>query len=195
MKRAGLLSTNSIRGGANRRVLQRIRETGDIFFAEADRPWILNGAAVRVSMVGFDDGSETERMLDGAPAKNINADLTGSLDLTAASRLPENADLAFMGDTKGGPFDVGPETAHELLAASGNPNGRPNSDVVRPWANGLDITRRPRGFSIIDFGTQMSLEDAALYEAPFEYVDEHVRPKREKSRSTRSEWWLHEPPR
>jgi type II restriction/modification system DNA methylase subunit YeeA len=34
-----------------------------------------------------------------------------------------------------------------------------------------------------------------LYEAPFEYVNEHVRPKREKSRTTRLEWWLHERPR
>jgi type II restriction/modification system DNA methylase subunit YeeA len=48
---------------------------------------------------------------------------------------------------------------------------------------------------IIDFGTEMGLEEAALYEAPFEHVNEHVRPKREKSRSTRSEWWLHERPR
>ncbi len=47
-KRAGLLATNSIRGGSNRRVLERIKQTGDIFFGESDRPWILNGAAVRV---------------------------------------------------------------------------------------------------------------------------------------------------
>jgi hypothetical protein len=40
--------------------LERIRKSGDIFFAESDRPWILNGAAVRVTMVGFDDGSENE---------------------------------------------------------------------------------------------------------------------------------------
>ena len=55
-------------GRSNRRVLERIRETGGIFFAESDRPWILDGAAVRVSMVGFDDGSETREILDGAPA-------------------------------------------------------------------------------------------------------------------------------
>ena len=73
-KRAGLLATNSIRGGANRRVLSRIRETGGIFFAESDRPWVLNGAAVRVSMVGFDDGTETEKTLDGVPAAAINPD-------------------------------------------------------------------------------------------------------------------------
>jgi type II restriction/modification system DNA methylase subunit YeeA len=41
----------------------------------------------------------------------------------------------------------------------------------------------------------MSLEDTALYEEPFEYANEHVRPKRENSRTTRAEWWLHERPR
>ena len=136
LKQAGLLSTNSIRGGANRRVLQRIKQTGDIFFAEADRPWILNGAAVRLSMVGFDGGSETEKTLDGTPAATINADLTGALDLTKARMLPENRGIAFMGDTKGGPFDLPPDLAGQMLAAAGNPNRKPNSDVVRPWETG-----------------------------------------------------------
>ena len=57
-ERAGLLATQGIRGGANREVLKRIKETGDIFFAESDREWILAGANVHVSMVGFDDGAE-----------------------------------------------------------------------------------------------------------------------------------------
>ena len=34
-RRAGLLATNSIRGGANRRVLQRVKEAGDIFWPGA----------------------------------------------------------------------------------------------------------------------------------------------------------------
>jgi type II restriction/modification system DNA methylase subunit YeeA len=195
VKRAGLLATNSIRGGANRRVLQRIRQSGGIFFAESDRPWILNGAAVRVSMVGFDRGDQTERVLDGAPVEEIYADLTGALDLTEAKPLRENLGIAYMGDTKGGPFDIPPDLAKQMLSATGNPNGRPNSDVVRPWANGLDITRRPRGVHIIDFGTEMGLDEAALYEVPFEHVNEYVRPAREKSRTTRAEWWLHERPR
>lgn len=56
-QRAGLIATNSIRGGVNRHALQRIKGSGDIFFAWSDEPWILDGAAVRVSIVGFDDGS------------------------------------------------------------------------------------------------------------------------------------------
>ncbi len=45
-KRAGLLATQGIRGGANREVLKRIKETGDIFFAVSDRAWVLDGASV-----------------------------------------------------------------------------------------------------------------------------------------------------
>ena len=197
-KRAGLLATNSIRGGANRLVLARIRETGGIFFAESDRPWILNGAAVRVSMVGFDDGTETEKTLDGAPVATINPDLTGALDLTEARTLRENFGIAFMGDTKVGPFDISGDLARQMLAATGNPNGRPNSDVVRPWANSLDITRRPRDMWIIDFGVGTPEEDAALYEMPFEYIREHVKPVRATARSgdrTGVSWWLHQRPR
>ena len=51
---AGLLATQSVRGGANREVLKRIKETGDIFFAISDRDWINEGASVHVSMIGFD---------------------------------------------------------------------------------------------------------------------------------------------
>ena len=186
-KRAGLLATQGIRGGANRRVLQRIKETGDIFMAWSDRPWILEGAAVHTSIVGFDDGSDTERKLDGRPVDTINANLTG------AKRLAENAGTAFMGDTKGGPFDIPGTVAQEMLE-SPNPDGRNNSDVVRPWVNGRDITDRSRGMWIVDFG-EMTSEEAALYEAPFEYANQKVRPQRERSRSTVSKWWLHERPR
>ena len=35
---------------------KRIKKSGDIFFAESDREWILAGANVHVSMIGFDDG-------------------------------------------------------------------------------------------------------------------------------------------
>ena len=192
-KRAGLLATQGIRGGANRRVLQRIKETGDIFMAWSDHPWVLEGAAVHISIVGFDDGSESDRELDGQPAPSINANLTVGVDLTGAKRLPENLGIAFMGDTKGGPFDIPGDLAQGMID-SPNPHGRSNTEVVRPWVNGRDITDRRRGMWIIDFG-DMPLEHAALYELPFEYVNTHVRPQREKSRSKISNWWLHERPR
>ncbi|MGH9783161.1 MAG: class I SAM-dependent DNA methyltransferase [Terriglobia bacterium] len=194
VRRVGLLATQGIRGGANRKVLERIKETGDIFWAESDREWILDGAAVHVSMIGFDDGTEQSRFLDARSVDRINANLTASADLTTATRLRENAGISFMGDTKGGSFDVPPDVAQSMLSAPPNPNGRPNNDVVVPWVNGSDITGRPRGMWIVDFGT-MPEKEAALYEKPFQHVLLEVRPERVRSRTTRSEWWLHERPR
>jgi hypothetical protein len=51
--------------GTSREVLKRIKESGDIFFACSDRDWILGGATVHVSMLGFDNGNEAARQLDG----------------------------------------------------------------------------------------------------------------------------------
>ena len=74
------------------------------------------------------------------------------VDLTSVHRLPENAGVAFMGDTKGGPFDVAGDQAREWLRLPANPNGRTNADVLKPWVNGMDLTRRPAGKWIVDFG-------------------------------------------
>jgi type II restriction/modification system DNA methylase subunit YeeA len=193
-RRVGLLATQGIRGGANRRVIERIKASGDLFLAWSDQAWVLDGAAVHISFLGYDDGSQTERVLDGRPVPSINANLTAGLDLTLARPLTENLGIAFMGDTKGGPFDIPPDVAYPMLDAH-NPDGRSNRDVVRPWVNGLDITRRPRGMHIVDFGTSMVREEAALYQAPFEHVREHVQPLRQGSRTTRTDWWIHERPR
>ena len=189
-RRAGLLATQGIRGGANRRVLQRIKESGDIFLAWPDHPWVLEGAAVRTSIVGFDDGSELNRELDGAAVESINANLTVGADLSVARRLKENLNIAFMGDTKGGPFDIPQSLAMNMLGQP-NPDGRNNNDVVRPRTNGKDITSRSSNTWIIDFGVDLSLEESSLYEAPFEYVNAHVRPNREESRSKIFNWWIH----
>ena len=71
-----------------------------------------------------------------------------------------------MGDTKGGPFDVAGDQARAWLRLPANPNGRTNADVLKPWVNGMDLTRRPAGKWIVDFGWTMSDGDAALYEEP-----------------------------
>jgi type II restriction/modification system DNA methylase subunit YeeA len=192
-KRVGLLATNSIRHGASRRVLERIKESGDIFMAWSDRPWVLDGANVRVSMVGFDDGKEKERTLDGERVSQINPDLTARADLTLALPLPENKGICFLGMMKSGPFDIDEKTAQYMLAAPINPNGRPNSDVVKKRLAGSDVVKRPKSRWIVDFGTGVSEADAALYELPFEYIRQHVQPIRAKARRkhTREKWWIH----
>jgi len=195
---AGLVATNSIRGGANRKVLDRIVETGAIFNAWSDEPWINEGAAVRVSLVAFgtkDNGRPV--LLDDNATSGILSDLgsygTGAGSLSAASiiELEENRATAFNGISKKGAFDVAGSVARNWLISCGNPNGRPNADVLFPWINGLDIVRRPLDKWIINFD-EMSETDAALYEMPFHHAASHVLPERSKSRSDseRRDWWL-----
>jgi type II restriction/modification system DNA methylase subunit YeeA len=195
-KRAGLLATQGIRGGANREVLKRIKERGDIFWAESDRPWILDGANVHVSMAAFDDGTETTRILDGKSVKTINANLTAHSDTTEAKPLQANYRVSFQGSQKIGAFDIQPETAFEWLAVP-NAHGRPNSDVLRPSWNGIDLTRRQRNGWMIDFGTEMSVDEAAYFEKPFQFVLEVVKPERDKNNreAYRKYWWRHGEPR
>jgi type II restriction/modification system DNA methylase subunit YeeA len=197
-KRAGLLATQGIRGGANRETLKRIKDSGDIFFAESDRPWILAGANVHVSMIGFDDGAEKSRRLDGKSVAEINSNLTATgADITTAHRIAANIDIGFMGDTKVGPFEFAEATALSLLHAT-NPNALPSSDAIRPWVNGMDVTRRPQDLWNVDFPPRMREAEAAKYEAPFEYIRRYVRPVRATARSgdrTGVAWWIHQRPR
>ena len=48
-KRAGLLATQVDSWRRESRRLVRIKKTGDIFFAGADRKWVLAGANVHIS--------------------------------------------------------------------------------------------------------------------------------------------------
>jgi type II restriction/modification system DNA methylase subunit YeeA len=197
VQRAGFICTNGIRFGANRKVLERIKATGDIFEAWADREWVLDGAAVRVSIVAFDGGHETEKHLDGKPVATIHSDLTAkAADVTTAKILTENNGIVYAGMKKHGAFDLEPAEAEAMLAKGGNPNNQPNSDVVRPILGGTDVAGRPRGKWIIDFAT-MPEEDASLYEVPFEYVRQHVKPERDTNNRAvyRELWWIFGEPR
>ena len=190
--RAGLLATQGIRGGANREVLKRIKETGDIFFAESDRDWILAGANVHVSMVGFDKGNETARVLNGKTVKEISPQLDAESKAHTAKSIEANTGISFMGITPAGAFDVAHEIALEWLNAP-NPSGKPNSDVLRPYFNGNDLTKRAREAWTIDFGVDMELEKAASYEKPFGYLSKNVKPVREQNRreAYAKNWWIY----
>lgn len=193
-RRAGLLATQGIRGGANRKVLERIKQTGEIFWAWSDREWILDGANVHVSIVGFDRGDDESKALDGREVQKINADLTAGTAAVQARQLAANRDLSFMGDTKGGLFELPFNEAFPLLFDP-NPHGRPNSDVLVPWCNGLEVTRRSRSLWIIDFPHASSEVDCAKYQQVFQLCSQRVRGARLASRSSIKDWWLHERPR
>ena len=155
-RRAGLLATQAIRFQNNRRVLARIKNSGNIFSAISDQNWVLEGANVHISIVCFDDGSDSTRTLDGEPVSNINTDLTAGANLTQAKQLAKNANISFAGDTKHGPFEIDDSTARKMLVEP-NPHGKPNRDVVRPWSIGRDINQKSSSRWIIDFGVDMPL--------------------------------------
>ena len=136
---------------------------------------------------GWDGGV----MLNGKTVTTIHADLTSGegLDLTLAKPLQANAGVAFEGTKKYGDFDIAGELARQWLKHP-NPNARPNSDVLKPWANGMDITSRSSDTWIIDFGAERSEQDSALYETPFAHVLSEVKAQRKDAK-----WWLHERPR
>ena len=188
--RAGLLATQNIRGGASRKVLDSIKESGDIYFAVSDRNWVLDGAMVHIAMVGFDSGEESRRSLDGRIVSKINSDLTAGTNLTTALPLPSNAGIGFIGSCKGGPFDLEEEEALDLLRAGGNPNSLPNSDLVRPRVNTDGLTNKRHGDWIIDTA-DLDLEAASQYERPFKLIEKRVKPLRAKNndRWLKANWW------
>ena len=192
-RRAGLLGTQGIRFSSNRRTLERIKETGDIFAAYDDLEWKPgepDSAAVHVSIVCFDDGSELSKTLNGSPASDIDARLCDAVYLDQAQSLSQNAGICFRGIEKGGPFDLTPQDSATMLADS-NPNGQPNSHVVKRYLIGSDLNGRPKERWLVDFGTMPEAE-ARLYNLPYQHCLNHVKPVRDKNKREhrRKNWWM-----
>jgi type II restriction/modification system DNA methylase subunit YeeA len=198
-ERVGFVATNSISGGNNLPTMELVAKAATIFEAWTDEPWVVEGADVRVAVVCFAKEIDVGdgKKLDGHPVTVIQPDLTSGIALGTVARLSANEGISFIGDQKNGPFDISGELARQWLMAGNNPNGRSNSDVVRPWTNGAGLVRRDEDRWIIDFGPNMPEAEAALYEAPFQHVVEHVKPTRINLRRDwhRTRWWLHGDPR
>ncbi len=195
--RCGLVSTNSIRGGKNREILDRVCTDFQIFDAWPDEEWVNEGAALRVSMTSFSPKSSGKPKIRNKEVKGIRSDLSiqkaaTKFDSSKVQKLTENKGVSFIGTQKNGPFTIPYEQAKEWLELPLNPNGRPNSDVIRPWANGQDLTRRPSHTWIIDFDDRSEVE-ASFYEEPFSHVVENVKPTRVKVRrkNHRENWWVY----
>ena len=202
--RAGLVATNSIRGGANRVVLEHIKGSGEIVEAWADEPWMVDGAAVRVSLVCFtgkERAADFPYRWDGQAVDVIHADLTAGqkdiADVTKAAILSENLSICFMGASKKAPLDIDGVLARAWLSMPVNPNGKKNTWVLKPLWNAKDVTQRPRDRWVIDFGIEMHLEEAMLFEAPFQYAATYVQPVRLRTRDdpVRKHWWRFGRPR
>ena len=195
--RFGLVSTNNIRSGSNRKVLDEITSTRRIFSAWQDESWTVDGAAVRVSIVCVTTGDESI-YLNGKAVLSIHADLTAAaISISAAKVLNSNKARSFVGVQKNGPFEIKGQQARDWLKLPRNPNGKFNSDVLRPTINGGSAVGIDPDRWLIDFGTRMTEEAASLYETPFQHVLDEVKPKRMNVRRKwhKNFWWLHGDPR
>jgi type II restriction/modification system DNA methylase subunit YeeA len=205
IKRFGLVATKSIAKGASRRPLERICDSENlaIFAAWTNEPWVLRGALVRVSIVCAGRKSDPtlgERRLNGKFVQAIAADLTEAGTTGGIARvkpLKANAGVAFQGVKLTGSFDIDGDAARRMLAAPPNPNGRPNSDVIRRLWDIDDVTGRPSDRWVIDFGPRMAEGKACLYELPFERVKKTVPSERKNIRETRvrDQFWIFQRPR
>jgi len=167
----GLVATNSIAKNTNLPVMRRITRDLAIHRAWRDEPWILDGAAVRVSIVCFARPDvDTNVQLDGRPVTSINPDLTSGTDLSNVKRMLENTGASFLGIQKSGPLDVPGELARRWMSMPLNPNGWSNASVLKPYWNGDDLAGRPRDVWFIDLPRGLHESEAALFQAPFEYL-------------------------
>ncbi len=193
-ERAGLVATNSIRGGLNRRALDKISKNGRIYEAWSDEDWVIEGVAVRVSLICFERHSNgLPALLNGHPTDKIHADLTAGInDIAKVRPLPENQKIAFQGIISYGPFDVTGEIARQWLQLPANPNGLRNNDVIKPFWTGRDIAQCREDRWIVAFEDQATEASAAFFEKPFEWVEKHVRPFRAKreNKELNARWWL-----
>ena len=172
LQRAGLVATNSIRGGASRAVLEAIVRETRVFEAWSDKPMgqrRCGGAGVAPGIRSR--GAASGLGPDGRQAQAVGADLSApsGAEMVVDTRAHRQCELerygVHSGTQKGGSFDVPGNQARAWLQLP-NVHGESNSAVLAPWINGLDITRRPRDFWIIDFGDRASEETCPFRSKP-----------------------------
>lgn len=203
---AGFVSTNSIRNGANRIVLDRIKVDLSITNAWSDEPWVNEGAAVRVSMTMFCKAPDKTGILDGRKVAEITSTLTELIhhDIATATPLSLNSKISFQGvipraevqkkkkialGLPDASFNLdGPVARKILLQPTINPS-QPMSCVVYPYWVGDDIATRPLDRFIVNF-CDKSESDAATFHEAFEAI-KNVRLNREHMEEGKDKrnWW------
>lgn len=174
LRRSGFVSTKAIAKNVNLPVLQKLAVDAQIYDAWQNEPWVVNGAAVRVSLVCFAAQEESiQRLcLNGQRVSKINANLTSGQDTSSVTKLSENAKSVFIGVQQSGPLSVDRLLAIKWLSQPTNPNGRSNAAVLSAYSSTDDIIGRPTEAFLIDFPSGLSEQSASEFEAPFEYLSQ-----------------------
>jgi hypothetical protein len=172
VRRCGLVATKAIAKNVNLPVLVRLNDAARLYNAWQNEPWVVEGAAVRVSIICFAGDRElvAPYFLNGREVDRINPNLASGLDTTSVARLRENAASVFIGVQQSGPLSVSRDQAIEWMQSPTNPNGRRNSEVLSPYASTEDVVGRPTREFLIDFPAGLSEVAASEFERPFEYL-------------------------
>jgi hypothetical protein len=198
--RAGLITTNSITQRQNRQVIADAEAAGaSVAWAIADHYWNdgADDARVRVAMtviaretigatlVEVDEDAKVTAVQHG---RRMNTDLSIHADVATAVAQPlrSNCGLAACGFMLAGAgFVLTTEEAERILARAPE-----YAAVVRPYRKGGELTGRPGGLYVIDFGLR-SESEARAYPLAFDIVRDRVRPGREANndRGRRTSWW------
>jgi hypothetical protein len=176
----GLISTNSIAQGDNRKIcLEALVESAfTIARAYSDLHWPgLAGVTVAVLWIRSQDWKGA-CVLNDSTVSGISSFLT-PLDETSQQpdRLPKNIGLAFRGtEVKGQGFILEAGDAQRLLEQD-----NANKDVIFPFLTGEDLNSRPDQSPsrfVINFH-EWSIEKASQYQACFHIVTDLVKPFRD----------------
>ncbi len=198
--RAGLITTNTITQAQNRVILDRAAEKGArVTWAVADHPWVdeVGSAAVRVAMTVLErePSSGTAVVVDGAGnviqelrVSALNSDLTTHADVASAAKTPllANAGMCYHGFILiGSGFKVKEGEALQLRAMDVC-----HESIVRPYRGGKDLTDRPKGEYVVDFGLG-SEADARAFPVLYDLLRTRVKPQRDANKrpAYRDLWW------
>jgi len=192
--RAGLVGTNSIAEGQNRKAsLDYITANdGHITSAVSSQEW-PGEANVHVAIVNWiKQPAEAPKsvLLDGREVPAVTTALRPGSGDDRGSSLAANAGRQFFGIVQSGDgFILDDNDATALLGVA----GADYTQVVRPFLVGDDIARNPSAEPtrwIIDFG-EMPLEAAMQFPLALDIVRGRVKPVRDrhKKKREREEWW------
>jgi type II restriction/modification system DNA methylase subunit YeeA len=207
----GLVSTTTIRNGASRKVLERIKADFNFLNVVRNEKWVNDGAQVRVSLITFTKEKTLPQVLDGVVVSDISASLKAIVhhDTGKAKKIKTNKGVAFQGviprsevnakrkaelGLPDASFVIDGSKARALITQGGNPNGRPNSDVVARYLIGDDIVGVPEDRFIVNF-TGMSEAQAKKYQAPFNEILTVKHHRDHMDGTEKKNWWLFARPR
>lgn len=175
----GLLAVNTIAEGDTRQVgLEAMVGAGAVIHAAyPNEPW-PGKAAVITSRVHVHKGAwRGERSLLGRAAPFISAFLSDREEWSP-KRLKANEGIAYQGSiVLGMGFVLSPDEAQRMLDADPK-----NAEVIFPYLNGDDLNsdpeQRPSRW-VINFW-DWSKERAQEYELPWQWIEEWVKPERQR---------------